>query len=161
MSRIRRNVHAVRIMPRLTCLAAVTAIFGSLVIAAPVAAQPFDLPWISDRTLHIVAHLVVWTVIGLLLAMGLGRWWWLAWPIGLVLAAAEELHQGLVPGRTVDLFDWVLNAVGVTVAVAVVWAARNLFARRPLDPAAAARDRGHLFARVSHRVMPHAPESSV
>jgi VanZ family protein len=86
-------------------------------VAAPLAAQPFNLRWISDRHLHMTAHLVVWGLLALLLAAGLGRWIWLAWPLGLLLAAAEELHQGLVPGRTVDFDDWLLNAAAITIAV--------------------------------------------
>lgn len=106
--------------PRLSPLLAVAGIIIALVAAAPVAAQPFNLPWISDRTLHMAAHLVVWNLVGCLLTLGLHRWWWLAWPIGLLLAAGEELHQGLVPGRTVDLHDWLLNAAAVTAAVLLV-----------------------------------------
>lgn len=114
---------------RLSLLLAVVGVLVVLVVAAPVAARPFNLPWVTDRTLHTIAHLTVWALVGLMLALGMGRWVWLAWALGLLLAAAEELHQGLVPGRTVDLHDWLLNAAAVTAAVILVRCLRRRVVR--------------------------------
>lgn len=114
---------------RLVALLTAAVILSALILAAPVAARPFNLPWVTDRALHTIAHLTIWALVGLMLTLGMGRWAGLAWPLGLLLAAAEELHQSLVPGRTVDMHDWLLNAAAVTAAVILVLCLRRRVVR--------------------------------
>lgn len=41
----------------------------------------------------------------------------IAWMLGLVFGALDELHQRLVPGRDPSSLDWVADAAGYTVAI--------------------------------------------
>jgi VanZ family protein len=42
----------------------------------------------------------------------------------------DELHQWFVPGRTCDVYDWMADTIGATVAVAVVWLVARVVQRR-------------------------------
>ena len=76
------------------------------------------------------AHFGAYALLGFLLARGaaasrLGPGWVLA--LGLLYGASDEYHQSFVPGRTVDAWDWVADALGVA---AGLWIHRKLNARR-------------------------------
>lgn len=43
-----------------------------------------------------------------------------AWVGGLLFAAADELHQAVVPTRVTSLADWTADAAGVTVGLLLV-----------------------------------------
>ncbi len=75
----------------------------------------------------IIGHLVVFAVLGWL--------WWRAlresgarhpavWAFALAIAygATDEFHQKFVPGRTADLMDLTLDAIGAATALAVATA---------------------------------------
>jgi VanZ family protein len=44
--------------------------------------------------------------------------------------ASDELHQWFVPGRTADVFDWLADATGGTIAVVGCWAWGILWLRQ-------------------------------
>ncbi|NNE00695.1 MAG: VanZ family protein [Pirellulaceae bacterium] len=50
--------------------------------------------------------------------------------IALTYGAIDELTQQLVPGRHADVMDWVADAVGVTLAIAVYSVARHWYRKR-------------------------------
>jgi len=97
------------------------------------------LSWAVRKT----AHLVVYGVLGLLAARalrglfsgyvrttdreGLWRMGVVVLPFGALVAAADELHQTLVPSRTGSIRDVAIDMVGVSVGLLVVW----LIGRRP------------------------------
>lgn len=68
--------------------------------------------WAADKVLHFGAY----ALLGLLLAHGAAssgastRW---AVPLGWLYAASDEIHQGFVPGRSMDPADWAADALGV------------------------------------------------
>jgi hypothetical protein len=87
--------------------------------AKPFAVGLFPQPW--DK----LAHVIVFGIIALLLAVGTGRRM-PAWGIVLMVAAIgalDELHQGALPGRTADFSDFfadVIAAVGALAALRFV-----------------------------------------
>ena len=108
------------VSPRRRPLALLPPAFLYLAIAVQsgfVIALPVGFVW-QDKVLH----LLVYAVLGLLLARGLGvglRWapsptllvLVVAGVVGL-LGAADELHQALVPGRHADVLDGAADLVG-------------------------------------------------
>ena len=44
-----------------------------------------------------------------------------------VYGASDELHQYFVPGRSCDVFDWIADVIGATVAVLVIIFLKKLF----------------------------------
>lgn len=75
------------------------------------------LPGVSNG-LDKVAHFCLYGLLGVLLArVGLLQVWrrggWIAALAGvLVMAALDEWHQALVPGRSTELADWISDAAG-------------------------------------------------
>jgi VanZ family protein len=62
-----------------------------------------------------IAHFTAYAVLGLLIARALpprGRLVWLAILLGSLYGASDEFHQHFVPGRSVDVFDWVADSLG-------------------------------------------------
>jgi VanZ family protein len=69
-----------------------------------------------------VAHLAAYTVLGLTLAWGAagsGMPPYRVIVIGLLYGASDEVHQLYVPGRSFELLDWVADAAGVCLGVAL------------------------------------------
>lgn len=67
-----------------------------------------------------VAHFSAYAVLGWLLAYGADRSGiTMAWALiaGLLYAASDEWHQSFVPGRSVEVADWIADALGVGTAV--------------------------------------------
>ena len=72
-----------------------------------------------------VAHFGEYLVLGVLLFGGIG--WTVSrsglitflflFAVGVSVAALDELLQGYIPGRNMDLFDWFADAAGVAVGV--------------------------------------------
>lgn len=79
---------------------------------------PGLLGW--DKFQHYLAYMVM----GLLLiraAYGMP----LALIIGAAYAASDEYHQSFVPGRNMDVRDWLADVAGLLVALAVVYLYRR------------------------------------
>jgi len=70
----------------------------------------------GDKT----AHLLVYGVLGAVLAWGRERWGrspshWIVLGAGLAYALADEYHQSLVPGRVPSAADLMADAAGLCV----------------------------------------------
>jgi VanZ family protein len=90
---------------------------------------PVDLEAGRDKLAHFAAYLVL----GLLLARGqtlarISPLWALV--IGSLVGALDELYQSIVPGRHMDLTDWVADSLGVVAGVILYHAWRGSSARR-------------------------------
>jgi len=81
-------------------------------------------------------HLVVYGILGALLARGRRLQWDIPHPVlimaGALYAASDEWHQSFVPGRQVSALDWVADLCGVA---AGYWLAYSLLAPRALASA--------------------------
>jgi VanZ family protein len=83
-----------------------------------------------------VQHLAAFAGLALLAALVLSRWRplsladyaWLAAAL-LALAAADELTQQLVPGRSCELADWLADSAGIALGLGL-WAAGAWWAER-------------------------------
>lgn len=126
-----------RLLVRGAFLTGAGAVVVALLVLAPVFAR--DLGWlgIPDHVLHTVGHLTVYGAIAVGVALGLGGHYGFAWLLTMAVAGAEELHQAYVPGRCVDLSDYLLNAVSITLAIAVFAVATRPWAQTTASPAAA------------------------
>lgn len=72
-----------------------------------------------------MAHLAEYFVLGILLFSGIG--WTVSrskaatflflFAVGVSIAALDELLQSYIPGRTMDIRDWIADAVGVAAGV--------------------------------------------
>ncbi len=77
-----------------------------------------------------VAHFSAYTLLGLLLAHAVratGLPLVAAVALGWLYGVSDEFHQSFVPGRNVDVWDWVADALGVLVGVYLfkLWHARR------------------------------------
>jgi hypothetical protein len=74
-----------------------------------------------------IAHFVEYFVLGLLLFASMGRTVsrsrfaaiLFLFAVGVSVAGLDELLQSYVPGRNMDIFDWLADAAGVSVGVAL------------------------------------------
>jgi|GEM_PF-584393 VanZ family protein len=69
----------------------------------------------SDLLFHLVAYLVLAVLVsrGLKLRGAKSKWLWAGMLLfGLALAAIDEYHEVLIPGRTVSFLDFSLNVIG-------------------------------------------------
>jgi VanZ family protein len=82
-----------------------------------------------DLVLRKLAHVAEFAVLGALLARALGRTW-VAFALGVLYAASDEVHQSFVAGRAGRPLDVAIDAGGVALGI-VAW--RRL---RPAAPAA-------------------------
>ena len=64
----------------------------------------------------LLGHMLAWRA-----RRGLGRPRTLAFGVGALYAASDELHQLFVPGRSGELLDVLLDSAGVAVGVALLW----------------------------------------
>jgi VanZ family protein len=71
-----------------------------------------------DFVLRKIAHVVVFAILGLLLARVLPLRY--AVLVGVLYGALDELHQHFVPGRVASVGDVAIDAVGVAIGV-FVW----------------------------------------
>jgi len=96
----------------LTALFIIAALFiGG---AQPEAAGLIQAPW--DK----LAHMTIFFVLALLIALGFVLPIWLIVGISFVVGIADELHQIWLPGRSADMMDWLCDAGGVLLAVLVL-----------------------------------------
>lgn len=115
----RKRRHAAErcLPPRALCLAAAGAITCALFLGGgqPATAGFIAAPW--DK----VAHFAVYAAITVLLWLAAGGRAPLA-VIAVVIAigALDELHQLNVPGRTADVMDFLVDAVGAAAAGTVM-----------------------------------------
>jgi VanZ family protein len=79
-----------------------------------------------DLVLRKFAHAAEFAVLGALLVRATGRTG-LAFAIGALYAASDELHQSFVPGRLGSPFDVAIDALGVAVGI-LLW--QSVRARR-------------------------------
>ncbi len=79
-----------------------------------------------------VGHAILYGVLAVLVWLGGAKsgarrpWLWALLVVGLV-AAGDELHQRIVPGRSSDIHDWAADMTGALVGVTGV---RLLFGKR-------------------------------
>jgi uncharacterized protein YfiM (DUF2279 family) len=103
-----------RLRPWLPALAWAAAIF--LLSAQP--RLPVPLAGGSDKIVHFLAY----AILGALLARGqtaAGAPIVLAMAIGIAYGASDEWHQSFVPGRSVELADWLADSAGVLAGVSL------------------------------------------
>jgi VanZ family protein len=84
---------------------------------------------VSDKAGHFAAYALLGALA--LRATARGRWAGvskatagIAWAVCLAYGASDELHQALVPGRTMALDDWLADAAGSATAILLLalWA---------------------------------------
>jgi VanZ family protein len=86
-----------------------------------------------DLVLRKLAHVAEYAVLGALLARAVGAAW-VAFALGVLYAASDEVHQSFVAGRAGRPLDVAIDAVGVGLGI-VVW--RRVVASRTQRAAAA------------------------
>jgi VanZ family protein len=91
---------------------------------------------VSDKAGHFAAYALLGTLA--LRATARGRWAGVtaraamaAWAVCLAYGASDELHQRLVPGRTMALDDWVADAAGSITAIGLLSLVAAFRRRRP------------------------------
>ncbi len=74
----------------------------------------------SDKLMHALAYAVLAAC--LLFGLAWPPWPRALWAAGLaaLYGVTDELHQHFVPGRSTDVLDWLADAGGATLLVAVV-----------------------------------------
>lgn len=95
------------------------AAWGPAVLWATVIFVVSDQPVVPLPKVHHgdkLGHFAAYLLLGFLLARGaafsgLGSAWTVA--LGLLYGASDEFHQAFVPGRSVELGDWIADALGV------------------------------------------------
>ena len=87
------------------------------------------VPQFVHDTSDLLLHFVAYGGLGVLVirAIAAGRWDRLsfgsfarAWAIAAGYGITDEVHQALVPGRFASIADWIADASGAAVALAVV-----------------------------------------
>ena len=121
---------------RAMLLVAAAMAFAALFLFSPWISGDVDVFDLPDVVVHNVAHVVVYGVLTLLLAAAFGGRALRAGALTLVLSAAEELHQIPLPERTASVQDWLLNLVGVVLALLLLKAVTIRW-RRAAAPVAA------------------------
>lgn len=90
--------------------------------AKPVAVGLFQPPW--DK----VAHFATFSMISLLLWVGVfrRRAWWLV-PVAGLVAAADELHQMSLPGRSPSWDDFAFDLAAIVICTIILtWVDRRM-----------------------------------
>lgn len=91
----------------------VAAMLAALLLGGmhPAAAGLFDHPW--DK----LAHLGYFLVLALLLMQAIPGRWRLGLALALLIGAADELHQLLLPGREPGIVDWLADFCGAGIGL--------------------------------------------
>jgi VanZ family protein len=97
----------------------------------PGVASPFD------KAIHFTIYAILAVLLAKQISEVTGRWRAVALTVVLTAAfgAADEWHQGFIPGRSPELADWEADSLGAVFGALAVAAARR--ANRP--PAAATK----------------------
>jgi hypothetical protein len=110
---------AFSISRRIACIA-LSAIL--VVLLFWLGSMPFAAGLFPDRW-DKVAHCLFFGLLAGLLHAGFGgRRALLAVALVMLVGALDELHQGTLPGRSEDIFDWLADAIAASVVVTgLVW----------------------------------------
>ena len=111
---------------RRIALWAPVAVYMAIIFYLSSLSQP-TLPPGGDKSWHLVGYVGFGLVLARAFAGGFlrrvaGRAALLAIALGVAYAASDEIHQMFVPGRTADLADLAVDAVGVALGIVVCWA---------------------------------------
>jgi VanZ family protein len=71
-----------------------------------------------------LAHTCAFGVLGLLLSQAIQRWW-IALSLTSLYGLSDEIHQYFVPGRSVDITDWIADTLGAGLALSVIFLTRK------------------------------------
>jgi len=125
------------------------AILYALLLVGVSSLPGFKLPDLSEGHLDKVLHGLEYAILGFLVVRGwgpfrertIGRWHeWVPYLILIVFAAIDEYHQTWIPGRFSEWFDWMADALGITIGYLYGMALnlRTVRSRRPplANPAA-------------------------
>ncbi len=92
---------------------------GLIFWGSSIPSLPTNLPFtIKDKLLHFLEYLILGILLirsGLVLnreknaVVILG----VVFLVGIIYAATDELHQGFVPGRDMNFWDWLADSIGV------------------------------------------------
>jgi VanZ family protein len=66
------------------------------------------------------AHALAFGLLAVLFYFASGRFW-IAFVLASLYGISDEVHQYFVPGRSVDVTDWLADTVGAGLALAVLW----------------------------------------
>jgi VanZ family protein len=97
-----------------------------------IGSRPYLRPPLRFSGADKLGHAVMYGVLAVLVVVGGRRsggrrpWLW-ALLVVAVVAAGDELHQRIVPGRDSDILDWAADMTGALLGVAAV---RQLFGKR-------------------------------
>ena len=75
----------------------------------------------------VLGSLVVFAALGSMDVRGAA---WTALTTCWIYAFSDELHQAFVPGRVPDIMDWMLDAIGVGIGIALTLIVLDALARR-------------------------------
>lgn len=75
----------------------------------------------------VLGSLVVFAALG---SLDVRRAAWTSLAAGWIYAFSDELHQAFVPGRVPDIMDWMLDAIGVGIGIALTLLVLDRLARR-------------------------------
>jgi len=94
--------------------------------SGPGAVNLFTPPW--DK----VAHFTVFATLAGFVAIGVGlRRPWIALGTVMLIGLVDELHQRMLPGRSADPNDWLVDAAAALVVVAATQALRRSLESKP------------------------------
>jgi hypothetical protein len=85
-------------------------------------------PLLSDKTIHVVIYIVPAGLWALSLGRRLRTRAWLLWAACATWGALDEGSQALA-GRDGEFWDWVANAVGATIGIALAWPVASAVSR--------------------------------
>jgi|WetSurMetagenome_2_1015567.scaffolds.fasta_scaffold279692_2 VanZ family protein len=92
--------------------------------SVPSSAIPKYVIFSQDKLIH----MAIYALLAVLLYRGIRmraptRWEFAAWVtfvVCVVYGASDEFHQYFVPGRSMEVFDWIADAIGAALAIAMV-----------------------------------------
>lgn len=100
------------------------AVTWALLIAIATTIPLPETPVATELPLDKMGHFGLYGIFGWTLGRGLrlsGRdifpAYWLAWLGGIIFAAADESHQGLVPSRVPSMADWTVDVIGLSLGL--------------------------------------------
>jgi VanZ family protein len=125
--------NALRRPLRVALLVVVLACFAAIFLTAPLLRHNLRYAGISNHTIHKVGHVVVYGVLAVLLAKGLGNGWVLSGLLCFAVSAAAEVQQLFVRDRVASWADAGVNLAAIAAALALAWLGEQA-ARVPSAP---------------------------